>query len=356
MRYIGTIGGNVANGDPGNDMPALMMALGATYVLRGASGERRVAARDYYQGAYETAAEPGEILAAIRVPAPPAGHGWAYEKLKRKVGDYATAAAAVILTVSRRQDRDLRDRPDQCRRDAALRRRRGSGGRSGPRSTSRRLARAAAAATAIAAPAADGRGSAEYRAKMAGVMTARALDPRLRARQILKRPRHVSQANVSMTVNGKSMSAAVEPRTLLIHYLRENLGLTGPHIGCDTRHCGACTVDLDGQSVKSCTMFAVQAEGAEVLTIEGMASADGKLHALQEGFREMHGLQCGYCTPGMIMRAHRLLQENPNPTESRNPHGHFGQSLPLHRLSEHRQAIQYAAAKMAGLEFKEAAE
>ena len=126
----------------------------------------------------------------------------------------------------------------------------------------------------------------------------------------------MSLANVSMTVNGKTMSAPVEPRTLLIHYLRENLGLTGSHIGCDTSHCGACTVDVDGRSVKSCTMFAVQAAGANVRTIEGMAGADGKLSALQEGFREMHGLQCGYCTPGMIMRAHRLLQENPNPSEA----------------------------------------
>ena len=113
----------------------------------------------------------------------------------------------------------------------------------------------------------------------------------------------MSLTSVSMTVNGKSMSAAVEPRTLLIHYLRENLGLTGAHIGCDTSHCGACTVDVDGRSVKSCTMFAVQAADANVLTIEGMASADGALSALQEGFREMHGLQCGYCTPGMIMSA-----------------------------------------------------
>ena len=103
----------------------------------------------------------------------------------------------------------------------------------------------------------------------------------------------MSLTNVSMTINGKSMSAAVEPRTLLIHYLRENLGLTGSHIGCDTSHCGACTVDVDGRSVKSCTMFAVQAAGASVLTIEGMAGSDGKLHVLQEAFREMHGLQCG---------------------------------------------------------------
>src|SRR3984885_7614422 len=126
----------------------------------------------------------------------------------------------------------------------------------------------------------------------------------------------MSKSNVSMKVNGKAASAEVESRVLLIHFLRENLGITGPHIGCETTHCGACTVDLDGRSVKSCTMFAVQVAGATVLTIEGMAGADGKLHALQEGFREMHGLQCGYCTPGMIVRAHRLLQENPNPSEA----------------------------------------
>ncbi|SNZ20312.1 (2Fe-2S)-binding protein [Cohaesibacter gelatinilyticus] len=120
---------------------------------------------------------------------------------------------------------------------------------------------------------------------------------------------------IKLTVNGDEMEVAVEPRDLLIHTLREQLELTGAHIGCDTSHCGACTVDLDGRSVKSCTMFAVQADGAEITTVEGMAHADGTLHAIQEAFREMHGLQCGFCTPGMIMRAHRLLQENPMPTE-----------------------------------------
>jgi carbon-monoxide dehydrogenase medium subunit len=174
VRYVGTIGGNVANGDPGNDMPALMMALGATYQLRGASGERRVAAREYYLYPYETAAEPGEVLAAIRVPAPPAGHGWAYEKLKRKVGDYATAAAAVILTVSG-------GRIATCAigltnvAGTALFAREAAASVVGAALDKPTLARAAAAATAIAEPAADGRGSAEYRAKMAGVMTARAL-------------------------------------------------------------------------------------------------------------------------------------------------------------------------------------
>ena len=354
VRYVGTIGGNVANGDPGNDMPALMMTLGATYVLRGASGERRVAARDYYLSPYETAAEPGEVLAAIRVPVPPAGHGWAYEKLKRKVGDYATAAAAVILTVSGGAIATCAIGLTNVA-GTALFAADAAASVIGTALDKPTLARAAAAATAIAEPAADGRGSAEYRAKMAGVMTARALDARLRARQILKGP-DMSLTNVSMTVNGKSMSAAVEPRTLLIHYLRENLGLTGAHIGCDTSHCGACTVDVDGRSVKSCTMFAVQAAGANVLTIEGMAGADGALSALQEGFREMHGLQCGYCTPGMIIRAHRLLQENPNPSESEIRIGISGNLCRCTGYQNIVRAIQYAAAKMAGLEFKEAAE
>ena len=120
----------------------------------------------------------------------------------------------------------------------------------------------------------------------------------------------MAKSQVSMTVNGKTIEALVEPRTLLIHFLRDQQNITGPHIGCETSHCGACTVDLDGKSVKSCTVFAVQANGADIRTIEGMANADGTLHALQEGFREMHGLQCGFCTPGMITRAYRLLQEN----------------------------------------------
>jgi carbon-monoxide dehydrogenase small subunit len=166
----------------------------------------------------------------------------------------------------------------------------------------------------------------------------------------------MAKTQVTMTVNGKAVEGLVEPRTLLIHFLREQLNLTGPHIGCDTSHCGACTVDLDGKSVKSCTVFAVQAEGGELLTIEGMAAADGALHALQEGFREMHGLQCGFCTPGMIMRAHRLLQENPAPSENEI---RFGISGNLCRCTGYQnivKAIQYAAAKLSGAPVKEAAE
>ena len=159
-----------------------------------------------------------------------------------------------------------------------------------------------------------------------------------------------------MKVNGSAVEALVEPRTLLIHFLREQLNLTGPHIGCDTSHCGACTVDLDGKSVKSCTLFAVQADGGEVLTIEGIAAADGTLHALQEGFREMHGLQCGFCTPGMITRAYRLLKENPKPSEEEIRFGIAGNLCRCTGYQNIVSAIQYAAAKLRGETLKEAAE
>ena len=124
----------------------------------------------------------------------------------------------------------------------------------------------------------------------------------------------MSKSKIALTINGAAVEAEVEPRTLLIHFLREDLSITGPHIGCETSHCGACTVDLNGRSVKACTVFAVQADGGELLTVEGLANGT-ELHPLQQSFADSHGLQCGYCTPGMLTRAYRLLQENPNPTD-----------------------------------------
>ena len=120
---------------------------------------------------------------------------------------------------------------------------------------------------------------------------------------------------ISLRVNGNAVAGDVEPRTLLVHHLRDALGLTGTNVGCDTSSCGACTVLVDGLSVKSCTVLAVQADGSEITTIEGLADADGTLHPVQEAFREHHGLQCGYCTPGMVMAAVSLIDENPTPTE-----------------------------------------
>ncbi len=120
---------------------------------------------------------------------------------------------------------------------------------------------------------------------------------------------------VSVTVNGKAQSHDVEPRTLLVHFLRESCALTGTNVGCDTSSCGACTIHIDGESVKSCTVLAAQADGASITTIEGLAAADGTLHPMQQAFHENHGLQCGYCTPGMVMASISLLDENPHPTE-----------------------------------------
>jgi len=166
----------------------------------------------------------------------------------------------------------------------------------------------------------------------------------------------MAKVPVKMKVNGAEVEGLVEPRTLLVHFIRETLQLTGTHIGCETTHCGACTVDFDGASVKSCTVFAVQANGADIVTIEGMTNPDGTLSALQEGFRMMHGLQCGFCTPGMIVRAHRLLKENPNPNEEEIRSGISGNLCRCTGYQNIVRAIQYAAAKNNGAEFKEAAE
>jgi carbon-monoxide dehydrogenase small subunit len=124
----------------------------------------------------------------------------------------------------------------------------------------------------------------------------------------------INLTGINLTINGKKHSHDVEPRLLLIHYLREVVGLTGPHVGCETSLCGACTIEVDGKAVKSCTMFAVQADGANVTTIEGLA-VDGKLHAMQEAFWNEHGAQCGFCTPGMIMASKQILDRNPHPTD-----------------------------------------
>ena len=151
--------------------------------------------------------------------------------------------------------------------------------------------------------------------------------------------------SISVTVNGTQHASEVEPRLLLVHYLREVLNLTGTHVGCDTSNCGACTISLDGRAVKSCTLLAVQADGAQITTIEGLAT-DGQLHPLQEGFWEKHGLQCGFCTPGMIMAANELLQRNPNPSEAEIRSGLTGNLCRCTGYHNIVKAVQYAASKM----------
>ena len=150
---------------------------------------------------------------------------------------------------------------------------------------------------------------------------------------------------ISVTVNGVAQTREVEPRLLLVHFLRETLGLTGTHVGCDTSQCGACTVLLDGASVKSCSLFAVQADGRKVTSIEGLAK-DGKLHPLQDGFWQEHGLQCGFCTSGMIMSACHLLAQNPHPSESEIRHGLEGNLCRCTGYHNIVKAVQHAAAKL----------
>jgi aerobic carbon-monoxide dehydrogenase small subunit len=155
--------------------------------------------------------------------------------------------------------------------------------------------------------------------------------------------------SITLTVNGKTVSAEVEGRTLLVDFLREHLSLTGTHVGCDTSSCGACTVHIDGISVKSCTTLAAQADGTSVTTIEGIANGD-EMHPIQEGFKEKHGLQCGFCTPGMVMSAADLLKKNPNPSETeirQALEGNFCRCTGYHNIV---QAIQYAAEKMQKVE------
>jgi aerobic carbon-monoxide dehydrogenase small subunit len=152
---------------------------------------------------------------------------------------------------------------------------------------------------------------------------------------------------ISVTVNGVRHEAQVEPRTLLVYFLREHLSLTGAHVGCDTSQCGACTIQLNGRAVKSCTILAAQANGAEITTVEGLAR-EGVLHPVQEGFREKHGLQCGYCTPGMIMTAVSLLETNPNPTEEEIRHGLEGNLCRCTGYINIVESIRWAAEKMGG--------
>ena len=154
---------------------------------------------------------------------------------------------------------------------------------------------------------------------------------------------------ITITLNGVEHTAEVEPRLLLVHLIRENLSATGTHIGCDTSNCGACTVLVDGKSIKSCTVLAVQADGKAITTVEGLATAEG-LHPIQEGFKENHGLHCGYCTPGMMMRAIELLEHNPNPTEEEIRWGISGNLCRCTGYNNIVKAIQYAGAKLRGEE------
>jgi xanthine dehydrogenase iron-sulfur cluster and FAD-binding subunit A len=300
VRYRGTIGGDISHGDPGNDHPALMLALDASFVLRGPKGERVVQAADFFFGLYATALEPGEVLTRIQVPTPGPGTGWAYEKLKRKIGDFATAAAAVLLRLQAGKVAGVSIALTQRRCDPAEGHgRRGVPGGPGARRGQPRRGRALGDGDLRPGrrPARRRRLQARHGRRDDPPRPAEGAIPRHRLTPHSRETSMAQKTLVSFTLNGKEVDVAVEPRELLIHTLRERLLHTGAHIGCETSHCGACTVDLDGMSVKSCTLLTVQCQGASLLTIEGLEQ-NGTLHALQQAFHEQHGCSAATAHPG----------------------------------------------------------
>ena len=339
VRNWGTIGGSVAHADPASDWPAFLLATNATIVCTSQAGERTIAARDFFLDTFTTAIEPTEVLTQIRMSRRPKLAGGAYEKLERKVGDFATVGVAVFVRLGRGRRRSrapgsaspgspttpfaatdaeailVGQRPVRRAVPAGRRgrRRAGRSGRRRPRS--RRI------------QAGDGRGDDPQ-----GHPHGRPARTRLR----VGRPKTMSTQHISVTVNGTAQEADVEARLLLVHFLRDTLGLTGTHVGCDTSHCGACTVHLDGESAKSCTVLAVQADGHEVKTIEGMADG-ATLHPLQQAFWDQHGLQCGFCTPGDDHAVGLAARREPGSHRSGDPRGDQRQPVSLYRLREHRE-------------------
>ena len=308
VRNLGTIGGSLSHADPAGDFGSVLLALRAEMVVRSSSGERVVGIDDFLVDTFTTALEPNEVLTEIRIPAPAPRSGGTYLKLERKVGTsprWAWRSRCRLTTgtssepgsgsprwVRRTFGRPTPRRPWREPNRPTRPSPRPAGWR--PRWPSRSPTSGAARPTR----------STWSRCSFAGDWP-----PRYPWRGA-RRP----EMQITVNVNGASRTADVEPRLLLVHFVRDTLGLTGTHVGCDTSGCGACTVLLDGMPVKSCTMFAVQADGRAVTTVEGMMR-DGALHPIQAAFKEEHGLQCGFCTPGMMLVGAALLERNPEPSD-----------------------------------------
>ena len=297
VRQMGTVVGSLCHNDPAGDWTAVALAARAVVVVRGKAGPRRVNIDEFLVDSYTTAAGEGEMALGVEFPVPDDQTAGSYQKVERKVGDYATAAAAVQISLA--VDGTIREAgialsaagPCAVRVDDAERL------LAGQRPSVELIRAASDAAWKRSVPQADLRGSVEFKKHLAGVLVSRGLHAGVRASRGPGRSGGAGM-KIKVKVNGTSYERDVEPRTLLAYFLREDCGLTGTHVGCDTSSCGCCVVVVDGtRAVKSCSMFAAQVDGHEVLTVEGLAEG-GKLHALQQGFWDQHGLQCGFCTPG----------------------------------------------------------
>jgi xanthine dehydrogenase iron-sulfur cluster and FAD-binding subunit A len=343
IRNRGTIGGSLVHADPAAELPLLSLALDATFHMQSLRGRRSVAVSDFYQGYLVTDIAADELLVEVDFRLPPPGTGWCFTEISRRHGDFAIVAVAVLLALDREGRVDFArvavggagPAPERvaAAEEALL----------GEKPGAELYRRAGDAVIQAVEPLTDIHASSAYRRHIAGVLVRRALSVAERRVATPPRPnpfdsqgrplprgkkeslcdasfteRNLSEQgeriSVVLTVNGERHSAAVEPRRSLVDFLRHDLGLVGTHVGCEHGVCGACTVMLNGRTVRSCLLFAAQADGAEVLTIEGLAQGE-ELHPLQRAFQQHHALQCGFCTPGMILSAVELLRENLDPTE-----------------------------------------
>ena len=308
VRNRGTIGGSLCQADAAEDLSAVCSAVKAKAVIRGADGERVVEMEDFHLGPLHdrggrrrdahggpNSGATGRRQRAREGRAP-----------RRRLGDRRCVGGRLDR---RRHDRRRGDRAQRGRaHDDPSLASRGASARQG--SVGGAVRQAGEIASEDCSPTADGRGPVDYKRHLAGVLTIRAL------RRATARALHRGGLimNVSITINGEQVSREIEPRLLLVHFIRDTPGLTGTHWGCDTSNCGACVVQMDGEPVKSCTTLAAMCEGHEIRTVESL-EVDGQLDPIQMGFHETHALQCGFCTPGMLMTARALLDENPDPTE-----------------------------------------
>ena len=293
VRNRGTVGGSIAHADPAADWPTALRALGAEVAIDGPDGARVVALSDFQLAAFTVALEPADIVTALRIPKLSPGARWGYYKICRKPGEFADSIGAVVHD----PDRGLHPRrPRRNGRRAVGRagaRRRGPG-REGCR---------------------DRRRQGGARRPGRGVRRLRQPDPRRRAQ-----PRDQGSVRVmteiSLTINGAPVTASVEPRTSLADFVRDSQRLTGTHLGCEHGVCGACTLEIDGEPMRSCITYAVSCDGASVTTIEGFDD-DDVMEDLRQAFTENHGLQCGYCTPGMLVTARDIVRRLPDADEKR---------------------------------------
>lgn len=335
VQVMGTLGGNLGNASPASDTAPALIAYGAEVVIRGPEGTRRVPVEEFFVGPGRSVLEPGELLVAVELPLPRPGTGGAFLKVGRVAADLAKVNAAVVVVRESDRIADARlafgavaPTPLRARKTEAV--------LIGQRFSEEVVTEAARVASEEVSPIDDVRSTAWYRRELVRVL---AYDGLYRAWEQAGQPagplpaapvapssvvtpprplRHIradQEVEVRLTVNGERRRVWVAPNELLLNVLREKLHLTGTKYGCGIGECSACTVHVDGRLALSCLVLAVAVDGSEILTVEGLASRDGKLHPLQESFIRHAAFQCGYCTPGMLMTAKSLLEENTHPTE-----------------------------------------